>query len=173
MVPLVFVLRGVLQLSQHLLPAMGRRPRHRRLAHPLFAHLQNLSVGFYTQLQHGRFDVPHQLGHRWPCKTPSPARYAVIVQKTRFTVSLVAFCLWQEPKLTLITMLAFPYASFPSSFSAAKCANPSRRIQDSYAELTPMMTESFTGNRIIKAYNLEKSAVEQFSDISRRSSATA
>ncbi len=41
-------------------------------------------------------------------------------------------------------------------------------VQDSYSELATVMHESFTGNRIIKAYNLEERAVQQFREVSQR-----
>jgi subfamily B ATP-binding cassette protein MsbA len=65
-------------------------------------------------------------------------------------------------------MLAFPLCLVPIVIFSRKVRKSAAVVQDSYSELATVMHESFTGNRIIKAYNLEDRAVQQFREVSQR-----
>ncbi len=56
------------QLSECVLPPMGRRPRHHRFAHPAVCPSPKPFRRFFCPVQHRRFDVAHQLGHHGPAK---------------------------------------------------------------------------------------------------------
>jgi subfamily B ATP-binding cassette protein MsbA len=65
-------------------------------------------------------------------------------------------------KLTIFSFLIFPFCAIPISVYSRKGRRASAAIQTEAASLGKVMHESFTGNRIIKAYNLEKVVVEDF-----------
>ena len=73
-----------------------------------------------------------------------------------------------DAKLMLVISLVFPICLIPIIVFSRKVRKSAAVVQDSYAELATVMHESFTGNRIIKAYNLEARAVQQFIEVSRR-----
>jgi len=72
-----------------------------------------------------------------------------------------------QSKLTWVTVLVFPACLVPVIIYSRKVRRSSAAIQDSYSELSTVMHESFTGNRIIKAYNLEEKVVDQFRRVAR------
>jgi ABC-type multidrug transport system fused ATPase/permease subunit len=57
----------------------------------------------------------------------------------------------------------------PIAIFSRKVRRSSREMQTQSAELTQIMTESFTGHRIVKAYNLENIAAEKFRETTRKS----
>jgi subfamily B ATP-binding cassette protein MsbA len=67
-----------------------------------------------------------------------------------------------DPILTIIAMLVFPLCVVPIIIYSRKGRRASAAIQTEQAALGRVMHESFTGNRIIKAYNLEGVVVRQF-----------
>ena len=73
-----------------------------------------------------------------------------------------------DPRLTLIALLVFPIGLIPIVIYSRKVRKSSAAIQNSYSELSTLVHESFTGNRIVKAYNLEEKVAQQFKDVSRR-----
>ena len=83
-------------------------------------------------------------------------------------LSVLAFLLWQQPKLTLITTVGLPVVMIPIAIFSRKIRRSSREAQSLVAELTQTMAESFTGHRIVKAYNLEPIVTAQFQNAARR-----
>ena len=59
-------------------------------------------------------------------------------------------------------MVVLPVCIIPIVIFSRKVRRSSREMQTQSAELTQIMTEAFTGHRIIKAYNLETIVAEQF-----------
>src|SRR5439155_6512015 len=93
---------------------------------------------------------------------------AVLVRDPVTLLSLLALLIWTQPKLTLISLIVLPPCVVPIIVYSRKVRQSSTAIQNHYSELGKLMIESFTGNRIIKAYNLENKVIGQFRDTSRK-----
>ena len=168
LVPLVFVLRGVFAyLNVYCLQwAAVRAITDLRIR--LFAHLQNLSVGFFAKSNTG--DLMSRINSdTMALQNTITGTLAVIVKDPATVIIMVgAMFFYVDAKLTLITMLAFPICLIPVIVFSRKVRKSAVVVQDSYSALATVMHESFTGNRIIKAYNLEERAVQQFREVSQR-----
>ena len=57
----------------------------------------------------------------------------------------------------------------PIAIFSRKVRRSSRELQSQSAELTQIMSESFTGHRVVKAYNLENIVAGQFRETARKS----
>jgi subfamily B ATP-binding cassette protein MsbA len=77
-------------------------------------------------------------------------------------IGLVVLLLWKEPKLTCLSLVVMPLCVIPVVIYGRKARRSARGMQTQFAELSSVMAEAFSGNRIIKAYNLERTVVEQF-----------
>src|SRR5205823_5291093 len=77
-------------------------------------------------------------------------------------ISLLAYLLWTERKLTLLSMVVMPICIIPISIYSRKVRKASKMIQTHTARMVKVMAESFTGFRVIKAYNLEDTVAAQF-----------
>jgi subfamily B ATP-binding cassette protein MsbA len=168
LVPLVFILRGVFSyLNVYCLQwAAIRAITDLRIR--LFAHLQNLSVGFFTRSNTG--DLMSRINSdTMALQNTITGTLAVVVKDPATVIFMVGVMFFYvDAKLTLITMLAFPVCLIPIIVFSRKVRKSAAVVQDSYSELSTVMHESFTGNRIIKAYNLEARAVQQFKEVSQR-----
>jgi subfamily B ATP-binding cassette protein MsbA len=168
LVPLVFVLRGVFSyLNVYCLQwAAVRAITDLRVR--LFAHLQNLSVGFFARSNTG--DLMSRINaDTTALQNTITGTLAVIVKDPATVIFMVCVMFFKvDAKLTLITMLAFPVCLIPIIIFSRKVRKSAAVVQDSYSELSTVMHESFTGNRIIKAYNLEEKSVQQFREVSQR-----
>ena len=168
LVPFVFILRGLLSyLNVYCLQWVAIRAIT-DLRTRLFAHLQNLSVGFFVQSRTG--DLMSRINSDTSALQNAITAPLAVVVKDPVTVigMVIGLFLFVDAKLTLIAMLVFPVSLIPIIIYSRKVRKSSAVIQDSYSELSTVMHESFTGNRIIKAYNLEEKAVQQFKDVSQR-----
>ena len=77
-------------------------------------------------------------------------------------IGLFAMLMYQQPLLTFFSIVLVPLCIIPISTYSRKVRRSARAMQTHAAELSKLMHESFTGNRVIKAYNLGKNAGEQF-----------
>ena len=167
LVPLVFILRGVFSyLNVYCLQwAAVRAITDLRVR--LFAHLQNLSVGFFTRSNTG--DLMSRINaDTMALQNTLTGTLASIVKDPVTVVATVGYLFYLDYRLTLIALLAFPVCLIPVIVYSRKVRKSATVVQDSYSELSTVMHESFTGNRIIKAYNLEARAVQQFKEVSQR-----
>jgi subfamily B ATP-binding cassette protein MsbA len=92
----------------------------------------------------------------------------VMVKDPVTLAGLLGYLLWRQPRLTLISMVVMPVCMVPILIYNRKVRRSSRAMQTHAAELSTVMAESFSGNRIIKAYNLEATVVEQFRATARK-----
>jgi len=135
----------------------------------LFDHLQNLSQDFFSGARTGdliaRITNDTQVLHSILSNAVSS-----IVKDPVSVVLLLAWNLWQPEQrtLTLVSIVVLPICLGPIIIYGRKARKSARQMQNHLSELTSLMHESFTGNRIIKAYNLEATVLGQFRDTTRK-----
>jgi len=133
----------------------------------LFEHLINLSTGFFSRT--GTGELMSRIGNdTLQLQTVISGQTQVMIKDPVTLVSLWAYLLWQQPKLTLISMIVLPVCMVPIVVYNRKVRRSSYAMQTHYAELATVMSESFSGNRVIKAYNLEATVVKQFRDTAQK-----
>ena len=133
----------------------------------LFEHLMNLSAGFFSRSGTGEL-MSRISSDTLQLQNVISGSTSVLVKDPVTLVSLLAYVLWQQPKLTLISMLVMPACVVPIVVYNRKVRRSSYAVQTYYAELASVMSESFSGNRVIKAYNLESTVVDQFRSTARK-----
>jgi subfamily B ATP-binding cassette protein MsbA len=127
----------------------------------LFNHLLNLPLAFLNKVSTGEL-LSRVSSDTLALQSSISNSLVVIVKDPATLICLIIFLLWQQPMLMLVSMIVFPVCLVPIIIYSRKVRQSSRGVQAQYAELNKIMHESFTGNRIIKAYNLESNALEQF-----------
>lgn len=133
----------------------------------LFAHLLNLSAGFYTQNSSGQL-ISRVIADTQALQTILSNATSVIIRDPVTLIGILGFLFYQQPRLTLISLVALPVCVIPIAIFSRKVRRNSRQMQAQSAELTQIMSEAFTGHRIVKAYNLEGIAAEKFRSTARR-----
>jgi len=129
----------------------------------LFAHLLNLSAGFFSKNRSGELNS-RIMNDTYALQTILSGATSVIVRDPVTLVSVLAWLLCQPAtrKLTLLTLIVLPLCLIPLSIYNRKVRRSSRELQAQNAGLMQVMTEAFTGHRIVKAYNLENVAASEF-----------
>jgi ATP-binding cassette, subfamily B, bacterial MsbA len=166
-IPFVMLLSGVLgYLNVYLLQWVASRAVADMRVR-LFRHLLDLSAGFYSTNSSGQL-ISRVVNDTGALQNILNNATSVVVRDPVSLVGVLAFLLWQQPKLTLITMVVLPAVIIPIAIFNRKIRRSSRELQTQSAELTQTMAEAFTGHRIVKAYNLEPIVAEQFYNAARR-----
>jgi subfamily B ATP-binding cassette protein MsbA len=133
----------------------------------LFAHLLNLSAGFYNENSSGQL-ISRVMNDTQSLQNILSGATSVIVRDPVTLVGMLGFLLWQQPKFTLISMIVLPMCMIPIIIFSRRVRRSSREMQAQTAELTQIMSEAFTGHRVVKAYNLESIVAGQFRDTTRK-----
>ena len=160
-IPAIMLLRNTLQYLSVYLTNWSAMHAIADIRTKLFSHLQNLSLGFFNRASTGdliaRITNDTQVLYGIVGST-----FASAVKDPITIVILLAFQLTTNTTLTLISIVVFPLCIVPIVIYGRKVRKSARAVQAYNAELTNLMHESFTGNRVIKAYNLEETVSNEF-----------
>ena len=168
LIPIISLLRGVTgYLNVYFLQWAGTRAVA-DLRTKLFAHLLDLSAGFYTKNATGEL-VSRVMSDTQQLQTIVTNVTSVIVRDPISLLGVLFFLVSQQPRLTLLSVIVLPACILPIAIYSRKIRRSSREAQSQMAGLVETMTEGFTGHRVIKAYNLEKLVAEKFRETAKRS----
>jgi len=132
----------------------------------LFRHLLDLSAGFYNENSTGQL-LSRVMNDTSMLQTILGNATTTIVRDPVTLVVLISSLLVFQAKLTLIAVIVMPVCLVPIIIFNKKIRRSSREMQARSADLTETMTESFTGYRMIKAYNLEDIVTAEFQNTTR------
>jgi len=127
----------------------------------LFNHLQNLPLSFFSQSNTG--DLISRITS--DTQTLQGIFNNAISTSIRDPLTIICLLLYnfcQNSKLTLLSVIVLPVCIVPIAIYSRKVRKSARALQTHAADLSKLMHESFTGNRVVKAYNLESTMVAEF-----------
>jgi ATP-binding cassette, subfamily B, bacterial MsbA len=161
LIPAVVFLRGVFSyLNIYLLQWVAIRAIT-DLRVRLFEHLMNLSAGFFTSANSGDL-ISRMTNDTNILQGIISNATAVIIKEPATLFFTFGLLMLTSPGLTLLSLVVLPLCVIPIAVFGRKVRRSAGNMQDHYSELTNVMSESFTGNRIIKAYNLEGTVTGEF-----------
>jgi ATP-binding cassette, subfamily B, bacterial MsbA len=167
-IPIIMLLRGVFgYLNVYFLQWVASRTIA-DLRTRLFAHLLNLSAGFYTENASGKL-ISRVMNDTGSLQAILNGATSVIVRDPITLIGVLGWLFYEQPKLTLISIVVLPVCVIPIVIFSRKVRRSSREMQSQTADLTQIMSEAFTGHRVVKAYNLESIAAEKFHETARKS----
>jgi subfamily B ATP-binding cassette protein MsbA len=132
----------------------------------LFEHLLNLPLSFFTRNSTG--ELMSRSGDISILQNTLGVSMTTLIQSPITILTYLTLMLSIDWKLTILASLVFPLCVIPISIYNRKGRRASAALQTEQAMLGKVMHESFTGNRIIKAYNLEGVVIRQFKENIKR-----
>ena len=159
--PLVMLLRGLFgYLNVYLMNWVATRGIA-DLRLKLFDHLQNLSLDFFHTARTGNL-ISRITNDTSTVHQTIAYSVATMIKDPITVIGLLAVLLYQQTGLTLISMVVFPVCVVPVIIYGRKIRKSAKALQSHLADLADVMHEAFTGNRIVKAYNLEATVLARF-----------
>ncbi len=131
----------------------------------LFNHLLGLSAGFFNKTSSGEL-ISRVMNDTGALQSIVSGATSVIVRDPVTLVGILSVLLWRQPMMTLISLISLPICMIPIIVYNRKIRKASRGMQNQSAGIMQVMSESFSGYRVIKSYNLENVVTDEF----RRSS---
>jgi len=133
----------------------------------VFGHLQSLPLSFFTQENTGDL-ISRVTNDTQSVRSIIGSSLASLISDPLTIIFTLILLLTLQPVLTLMSVVVLPLCIIPISIYARKVRHSARAMQTHAAELSKLMHESFTGNRIIKAYNLEDKVLADFQGITKK-----
>ena len=134
--------------------------------------VRDLSNQLYSKLIHRsiRFFLDHPAGRLMSAVTididriqHAVSQVAADFLKQSFTLlGLLGVLFYLDWKLALISLLIVPLVIYPSARIARAIRLASRSSQDKMGEINNILQETFTGNRIVKAFGMEGFEIGKF-----------
>ena len=126
----------------------------------MFTHVLTLGSSFFSRSSTGTLmaqlqaadSIQHALGNSW----------VTIIREPITVVSLVALLLVSHPQLTLLSVTVLPFTLLPYVMYARRVRKSTKILMQQITDQGKLVHESLSGYRILKAYNLEKKATDEF-----------
>jgi subfamily B ATP-binding cassette protein MsbA len=160
LVPLVMLGRGVCNYLNNYLMGWVAIRAICDLRARLFEHLLNLPLGFLSRNSTG--ELMSRIGDVGVLQTMIAVSLVTLITQPIRLVSFAVIPFAINAKLAAIALITFPLCVIPVAIYNRKVRRAGAAIQTEAANLSKVMHEAFTGNRIIKGYNLEKVVLDRF-----------
>jgi subfamily B ATP-binding cassette protein MsbA len=160
---LLFLVRGIFNYGQaYLMNFVGLKVIS-DLREKLYNHLQTLSLSYFTKTSTGmlisRITNDVNLIH-------GAVSYTIAgILKDAFTiVGLTGVIFYLNWKLAVVGFVIFPLGIIPIKELGKRMRKFARKGQQRYGLLTTLLHETITGNRIVKAFNMEEYEKKRFAE---------
>jgi subfamily B ATP-binding cassette protein MsbA len=157
----VFVIKGLSEVGNtYFMSYVGQRIIT-QLRQELYDHLQVLSLSFFDKMPTGVLmsritnDVNLIQGAVSSVVTG-------LLKDALSIVGLVGLIFYQDWKLALIAMAVLPFAFFPIVKFGRMLRGISTKSQESMGDISVILHETISGNRIVKAFGMEEYEKERF-----------
>lgn len=166
-VVLVFFIHKLAQYGQDSLMAKAALAIALNLRNRVYSHLQSLSLSYFERAQTG--DLSYRL-------TEDIDRVGEVVNKlfhdsTPSLLQLVfvfGYMLYLNWQLTLASLIVIPLLGALVSWFGERILAVSRRSQNLVSDLSSLLTEVFSGIRLVRAFAAEEYEIERFQQESER-----
>lgn len=160
LIPLVMMARGICNYLNNYLMGWVAIRAISDLRARLFEHLINLPLSFFSRTSTG--ELMSRIGDVGVLQNMIAVSMVTLVKSPIQVVTFAMVPLFINAKLTALALVTFPLCVIPVVIYNRKVRKAGAAIQTEAANLSKVMHESFTGNRIIKGYNLENVVVDRF-----------
>ena len=159
----LFLLKGAFDYGQaYLMNFVGLRIVA-DMREKLYNHLQTLSLSFFTKTPTGI--LISRITNDVNLIQGSVSNTITGLIKDAFTVfGLTGVVFYRNWKLAIIAFLIFPLALLPIKEFGKRLRKFSRKSQQRMGSITTFLHETITGNRIVKAFNMEDYEKRRFAE---------
>ena len=160
---IIFLIRSIIQYGQDTLMAKAALTIALEIRKKTYTHLQKLNLGYFETAQTG--DLSYRL-------TEDIDRIGEVINKFfhQFIPSILqlivimGYMIYLNWQLTLGALIIIPLMALLISWFGEKLLRYSRESQDRISDLSSLLTEVFSGIRLIKAFVAEDYEIARFAE---------
>ena len=131
----------------------------------IFDHLLRLPVGYFTSARTGDL-ISRIASDTDALKGVVQTSLGTLIKEPLTILFLLAYLVLGQPQLTLISLIVFPLCVVPVVIYGRKVRKAAKATSLGLAQMSDTMQEAFTGQRVVKAYNLEPEFSRRFAAVS-------
>lgn len=159
---IIFLIRGIVQYGQNALMAKAALKISLKLRRQVYAHLQHLNLDFFETAKTG--DLSYRL-------TEDIDRIGEVINKFfhEFVpcilqlIVVLGYMIWLNWQLTLAALIVAPLMAVLITWFGEKMLYFSRRSQTRISNLSALLTEVFSGIRLVQAFSAQDYEIKRFS----------
>jgi subfamily B ATP-binding cassette protein MsbA len=162
----LFLLKGLFDYGQSYLMAYVGQRIIADLREKIYSHLQSLSLSFFTRHSTGVLmsRITNDVGLVQGAVTDAVTG----LLKDLFTlIGLVIVVFYRDWKLAIVALFVFPLAVYPIVKFGRKLRSYSARSQTTMGDISTILMETISGNRIVKAFSMEDYERKRFAKENR------
>ncbi|PSB46008.1 LuxR family transcriptional regulator [filamentous cyanobacterium Phorm 6] len=160
---IIFLIRGTAQYGQDTLMAKAALTIALEIRKKVYAHLQHLNLGYFENAKTG--DLSYRL-------TEDIDRIGEVVNKFfhQFIpcilqlIAVMGYMIYLNWQLTLGALIIAPLMAILIGWFGEKLLSYSRESQNRISDLSALLTEVFSGIRLIKAFVAEEYEISRFAE---------
>ena len=130
----------------------------------LFAHLLTLDRAFFQRRTAGEI-MALATNDLSSVQLASGMGLVAFVDAAFMGVAAIAFMAYINPWLTLIAIAPMPFLAIITRYLSARLHRRFKKVQEQFSDLTEFVRSTFSGVRLIKAYNQEQGQSERFEEM--------
>jgi len=157
----IYFMRGVARYTSSTIMQKIGQLTVRDIRNHLYSHIQTLSLSFFQKHTTGRLMSRIVNDIQLIQDSISIVVYDVI-RESLTVIVLISLLLYRDPVLTVIAVIALPFSGIMVSRLGKILKGLTTNSQERMADLTSMMSEAFTGYRIVQAFGMQKYEIERF-----------
>ncbi|MDM8514742.1 lipid A export permease/ATP-binding protein MsbA [Desulfobacterales bacterium HSG16] len=158
---LIYFLRGVGYYGQNYLMNYVGESIIRKLRNMLYDKIQDLPVAFFMEEKTGVL-MSRITNDVNIIKAMVSTAVTASLRDCFTLVGLTIVIFWRDWEMALYAMIVLPVAFFPVVQFGRRVRKVSTGCQESMAELSSFLHETFVGNRIVKAFGMEEYEKKRF-----------
>ncbi|MEG4965558.1 ABC transporter ATP-binding protein [Microcoleus sp. B6-A1] len=160
---IIFLIRGTAQYGQDTLMAKAALTIALEIRKKVYSHLQNLNIGYFETAKTG--DLSYRL-------TEDIDRIGEVVNKffhqfipcVLQLIAVLGYMIYLNWQLTLGALIIAPLMAILIGWFGEKLLSYSRQSQNRISDLSALLTEVFSGIRLIKAFVAEDYEIARFAE---------
>ena len=160
---IIFLIRGTAQYSQDTLMAKAALTIAFEIRKKVYSHLQNLNLGYFETAKTG--DLSYRL-------TEDIDRIGEVVNKffhqfipcVLQLIAVLGYMIYLNWQLTLGALIIAPLMAILIGWFGERLLSYSRQSQNRISDLSALLTEVFSGIRLIKAFVAEDYEIARFAE---------
>ena len=160
---IVLVARGVSSFCQKYLTDMAAQSAVRDLRARAFAHLQDLSMQFFESMRLG--EIQSRCTSDIIAATAIYANLADFLKNSVVVVGALLYMVYFDWKLTLLIFLLAPVIGVAVGKFGKKMGMETEKLQSRVADLSAIIIENTSSQKVVKAYHREKFEIERFNRV--------
>ncbi len=164
---LLYVLKGAAYFGQTYLMNLVGHKIIKQLRDQLYSHIQRLSMSFFDRHETGML-MARITNDVNIVKGMVTKGVTGLIQHTFSIIGLVFVIFYRDWKLALIAAAVFPLATIPIVKFGRRMRRVSAKSQEAMAEANSFLYETFSGNKIVKAFGMERYEDLQFFEKTHR-----